>query len=579
MDYRALTVSYLAEALDLDRAELDSYIEVPPQEDMGDYAVPCFRYAKTMRMAPQKIAESFSEKLSDLPDFISEVRNSGGYLNLFLERETYCSDMIREALEQGPEFASSESGAGKKILVEYSSPNIAKPFHVGHAFSTFLGDVLARMFTHQGYDVERLNHLGDYGTQFGKLIVAYDRWGDEEALEKTPIAELLRIYVKFHKAAELEPSLDDEARARFKALEDGSEHELALWQRFRDLSLEEFGRIYKRLDVSFDSNKGEAFYSDKIPAVVEDLEKKGLLTDSEGAKVVMLEEEEIPPCIVLKSDGSTIYATRDLAAAIYRYNTYHFDRNIYVVGLPQSLHFRQVFAVLKKAGYEWADRCVHVGFGLVKFPADQQGGKTLSTRSGNVIYLEDLLDEAVAKTKAIIEENNKTRRDPMDEAQIEETANAIGLAAIRYTFLRSGRERDIIFDWDEILDFEGDSAPYMQYAYARARSILRRSEIADEVLEQASYKGLKSDSEFSLCREMDRIREALVQATENYEPSILARQTMSLCRAFSRFYNQMPILQAEDEAVKLSRLALCKAFASVLKTALGLLGITTVERM
>lgn len=578
MDYKERTVDYLAETLELDKEELSGFLEIPPQEDMGDFALPCFRYAKSLRMAPQKIAENFAAKLTELPEFIAEVRNSGAYLNLFLARDSYCRDMVREALEAGPAFAASQEGKGKKILVEFSSPNIAKPFHVGHAFSTFLGDVLARMYEHLGYDVERLNHLGDYGTQFGKLIVAYDRWGDEEALQKAPIPELLRIYVKFHKAAELEPSLDDEARARFKALEEGSAHELELWQRFRDLSLEEFNRIYERLDVRFDSNKGEAFYSDKIPAVVDDLRQKGLLEDSEGAQVVML-EEGIPPCIVYKSDGSTIYATRDLAAAIYRYNTYHFDKNIYVVGLPQSLHFKQVFATLKKAGYDWADNCVHVGFGLVKFPPDEAGGISLSTRSGNVIYLEDLLDEAVAKTKAIIVENNKSRPEPMTEAEIEETANAIGLGAVRYTFLRSGRERDITFRWDEILDFEGDSAPYMQYAYARAQSILRRSGEDLAAVERFSDLKLGADSEFALCREMDHLRLALEQAVENYEPSILARQAMSLCRAFSRFYNQMPILQADDEQVKRSRLALCLAFSSVLKTALGLLGIKTVDRM
>ncbi len=579
MDYKERTVDYLAETLELDKDELRSYLEIPPQEDMGDFALPCFRYAKTFRTAPQKIAEGFAEKLGELPDFISEVRCSGAYLNLFLARGPYCREIVREALEEGEAFAASDQGEGQTVLVEFSSPNIAKPFHVGHAFSTFIGDVLSRMYDHLGYDVKRLNHLGDYGTQFGKLIVAYDRWGDEDALEASPIAELLRIYVKFHKAAELEPELDDEARARFKALEDGREEEVALWKRFRELSLEEFNRIYKRLDVSFDSTKGEAFYSDKIPAVVKDLEEKGLLVDSDGAKVVMLEEEDIPPCIVLKSDGSTIYATRDLAAAIYRYETYKFDKNIYVVGLPQSLHFKQVFAVLKKAGFDWADDCVHVGFGLVKFPPEESGGITLSTRSGNVIYLEDLLDEAVAKTKAIIVENNKDRPDPMTDEEIDETAAAIGLGAVRYTFLRSGRERDIIFRWDEILDFEGDSAPYMQYAYARAQSILRRA--GDSAPERCDYEKLElsSDSEFALCREMDHIRNALEQAAEAYEPSILARQTMSLCRAFSRFYNQMPILQAEDERLRQSRLTLCRAFSSVLKTALGLLGIKTVERM
>ncbi len=574
MNYKVLTAGYLADTLGFDRAEILSLLETPPQEDMGDFAMPCFRLAKTMRMAPQKIAEDLAAQLTTLPDFIAEVRSQGAYLNVYLNRGSYCKTLVGEALAEQENFARNNRGEGKTILVEYSSPNIAKPFHVGHAFTTILGDVLARMYDHENYHVERLNHLGDYGTQFGKLIVAYELWGDEAALEEKPIDELLRIYVLFHKEAELRPELDVEARARFKALEEGSPEEVALWTRFRDLSLKEFARIYDRLDVHFDSYKGESFYSDKIPAVIEDLEEKHLLENSEGAKIVRLEEYNLPPCLVIKSDGSTIYATRDLAAAKYRHDTYDFDKCIYVVGLPQTLHFQQVFAVLAKAGFTWAKDLVHVGFGLVKFPGDRK----FSTRTGDVIYLEDLLDEAVAKTREIIVANNETREDPMSDEEVAATAEAIGLGAVRYTFLRSGRERDIIFKWEEILDFEGDSAPYMQYAYARARSILRRSGLNAEEMRALPAEHLGSDSEFSLCREMDGLREALEQATDNYEPSIFARQTMTVCRAFSRFYNQMPILQAEGK-VRTSRLALCAAFASVLKTSLGLLGIKTVERM
>ncbi len=574
MNYKVLTATYLAEQLAFDKDEILQLLETPPQEDMGDFAMPCFRLAKTMRMAPQKIAEDLAGRLQDLPPYLSEVRSQGAYLNLFLNRQTYCETLVAEALAEKENFARNARGEGKTVLVEYSSPNIAKPFHVGHAFTTILGDVLARMYEHEAYHVERLNHLGDYGTQFGKLIVAYELWGDEKALEEAPIDELLRIYVLFHKEAELKPALDDEARARFKALEDGSEREVALWTRFRDLSLKEFERIYDRLDVHFDSYKGESFYSDKIPAVIADLEAKGLLEDSEGAKIVRLEEYNLPPSLVIKSDGSTIYATRDLAAAKYRQDTYHFDKCVYVVGLPQTLHFQQVFAVLAKAGFSWAENLVHVGFGLVKFPGDRK----FSTRTGDVITLEDLLDEAVSKTREIIVANNENRDDKMSEEQIAATAEAIGLGAVRYTFLRSGRERDIIFKWEEILDFEGDSAPYMQYAYARAHSILRRSGLSAEAIDGLVADHLGSDSEFSLCREMDGLRTALELASDNYEPSIFARQTMTVCRAFSRFYNQMPILQAEDD-VKNSRLALCAAFANVVKTSLGLLGIKTVERM
>lgn len=577
MDYKDLIAKYFIDHLDLDAEYIKENLEVPPKEEMGEYALPCFRLAKVLKKSPQQIAQELVEKLedaSDTPDFIDRVEALGPYLNVYLARASYITNIVDELMEQGSEFASLTIGNDKTVCIDFSSPNIAKPFHVGHAFSTFLGDALARMYAHQGYEVERINHLGDYGTQFGKLIVAYEKWGEDKALEENAIQELLRIYAKFHQEAKTDPSLEEEARRRFKALEDKSPRELELWEKFRALSIEEFNRIYEQLDVKFDSYRGESFYSDYIPSLVQELEDKGLLVDSEGAKVVMLEEENLPPCLVLKSDGSSIYATRDLATAKFRYDTYAFDQNIYVVGLPQNLHFQQVFAVLKQAGYDWADDCVHVGFGLVKFP----GSVLMSTRSGDVVYLEDLIQESVKKTREIILENNVTREEKMDEAEVSETATAIGLGAIRYTFLRSSREKDIIFRWEDILDFDGDSAPYMQYAYARAKSILRKSGYSEEAITTFSTKSLGSESEFQLARLIEGLKDALVLATKNYEPSIFARQIMSMCRAFSRFYNQMPILQAPDEE-KQARLKLCLAFQSALKTSLNLLGIQTVERM
>lgn len=577
MDYKDLIAKYFIDHLDLDAEYIKENLEVPPKEEMGEYALPCFRLAKVLKKSPQQIAQELVEKLedaSDTPDFIDRVEALGPYLNVYLARASYITNIVDELMEQGSEFASLTIGNDKTVCIDFSSPNIAKPFHVGHAFSTFLGDALARMYAHQGYEVERINHLGDYGTQFGKLIVAYEKWGEVKALEENAIQELLRIYAKFHQEAKTDPSLEEEARRRFKALEDKSPRELELWEKFRALSIEEFNRIYEQLDVKFDSYRGESFYSDYIPSLVQELEDKGLLVDSEGAKVVMLDEENLPPCLVLKSDGSSIYATRDLATAKFRYDTYAFDQNIYVVGLPQNLHFQQVFAVLKQAGYDWADDCVHVGFGLVKFP----GSVLMSTRSGDVVYLEDLIQESVKKTREIILENNVTREEKMDEAEVSETATAIGLGAIRYTFLRSSREKDIIFRWEDILDFDGDSAPYMQYAYARAKSILRKSGYSEEAITTFSTKSLGSESEFQLARLIEGLKDALVLATKNYEPSIFARQIMSMCRAFSRFYNQMPILQAPDEE-KQARLKLCLAFQSALKTSLNLLGIQTVERM
>ena len=577
MDYKDLIAKYFIDHLDLDAEYIKENLEVPPKEEMGEYALPCFRLAKVLKKSPQQIAQELVEKLedaSDTPDFIDRVEALGPYLNVYLARASYITNIVDELMEQGSEFASLTIGNDKTVCIDFSSPNIAKPFHVGHAFSTFLGDALARMYAHQGYEVERINHLGDYGTQFGKLIVAYEKWGEDKALEENAIQELLRIYAKFHQEAKTDPSLEEDARRRFKALEDKSPRELELWEKFRALSIEEFNRIYEQLDVKFDSYRGESFYSDYIPSLVQELEDKGLLVDSEGAKVVMLDEENLPPCLVLKSDGSSIYATRDLATAKFRYDTYAFDQNIYVVGLPQNLHFQQVFAVLKQAGYDWADDCVHVGFGLVKFP----GSVLMSTRSGDVVYLEDLIQESVKKTREIILENNVTREEKMDEAEVSETATAIGLGAIRYTFLRSSREKDIIFRWEDILDFDGDSAPYMQYAYARAKSILRKSGYSEEAITTFSTKSLGSESEFQLARLIEGLKDALVLATKNYEPSIFARQIMSMCRAFSRFYNQMPILQAPDEE-KQARLKLCLAFQSALKTSLNLLGIQTVERM
>lgn len=575
MDYKLKIKTFLHEKLKLDMAYLEENLEVPPRDDMGDYALPCFRLAKELRKSPQVIASDFVNQLTTLPAFIAKVEAQGPYVNVFLDNGVICEEFIAEVLQTKQEYLSSNEGEGKTICIDFSAPNIAKPFHVGHGFSTFLGDAIARMYEHQGYEVERINHLGDYGTQFGKLIVAYERWVDEEALENTPIAELLRIYVKYHEVSKNEPSIDDEARLRFKRLEDGEAHELALWERFRDLSLNEFNRLYALLDVRFDSYRGESYYTDLIPSLVKDLDDKGILVDSQGAKVVMLDEENLPPCIILKSDGSSIYATRDLATAKFRHDTYNFYKNIYVVGLPQSLHFQQVFSVLKKAGYAWADDCTHVGFGLVKFPSNV----LFSTRSGDVVYLEDLLNEAVSKTKDIILQNNEKRDDKMSTEEVNETAQSIGLAAIRYMYIKSNREKDIIFRWEDILDFEGDSAPYMQYAYARAKSIMRKSAYSEEEIAQFSASSLGSESEFQLVKLLNHLQDALVYASEAYEPSIFARHIQSTCRAFNKFYKQMPILNAANKEEKESRLLLCYVFQKLIRESLQLLGIQTVERM
>ncbi len=577
MDFKKETAKFLADSLDIDIELISEIIEVPPQRDMGDFAIPCFRFAKELKKAPVGIAADFIETLESKEklNFINRIEAKGPYLNVFLDRGVFASDLINDVLTNRGEFLKSNSGNNETVLVEFSSPNIAKPFHVGHGFSTILGDVLANIYASQGYNVERLNHLGDYGTQFGKLIVAYDNWGDEASLTDDPIKELTRVYVKFHEEAEFNPELEDEARLRFRNLELGYEHEYGLWEKFRAYSVEQFKETYDRMGIRFDSYKGEAFYVDRLDEVVNTLTDAGIVSESEGALIVDLEDENMPPALIRKSDGSSIYATRDLAAAMYRKEHYDFDKLIYVVGLPQSLHFKQVFTVLKKAGFDWSDDCYFVGFGLVKLP----DGVGLSTRSGDVVYLEDLLSESVKKTKEIIIKNNEKREDKMLDSEIDETAEIIGQAALRYTYLRNSRERDIIFDWDEVLDFEGDSAPYMLYAYARARSILRRSGLTAEEVTSADLTLLDSQEEFDLVNEISTLKSTIDYTLRNNEPSSFARQLMSLCRTFSKFYNSVSILQAESEELKIARLALASAFANVAKEALALLGMETAERM
>lgn len=575
-DFKRLTADAIARSTNLAADEVYGMLEVPAKAEMGDYALPCFKLAKTLKLAPQKIADDLAACLTDLPAYISDVRSLGPYLNIYLNTAYFTSEVVRTVLSAESIPGQTDEGEGKTIIVEYSSPNIAKPFHLGHAFATFLGESLARLYTRLGYTVYRFNHLGDYGTQFGKLMVAYDLWCDEAALEQDPIKELTRIYVKFHQEAEERPELEDEARARFRRLEAKEAAEMALWDRFRDLSLMQFEDIYKQLGIQFDNLNGESFYSDQIPAVVDELNQKGLLADSRGAKVVYLEEANLPPALILKSDGATIYASRDIAAMIWRWKHYHFDKNIYVVGSTQSLHFQQFFEVARKMGYPFADDCIHVSFGTVRFPDAK-----FSTRDGNAILLEDLLRESIAKTKVIIEHNNQERGTDMSEAEIDEIAKKIGLAAVQYTFLKNGRDRDIIFSWDEILDFNGDTAPYLLYTYARAKSILRRAD-PDEVHNvplQDDLLLLQDDEAFYLARMLQDFTEAVQQAVRTNEAFMVARHVSQLARQFNKYYNSTSILGTKDKTLRRARLALVQAVCKVLHAGLDLLGIGTVERM
>ena len=569
MDYKAIIADLLTRTAG--QPVSANQIEVPPNPAMGDFAFPCFSLAKTFRKAPPLIAGELAGKLTgeEKNGCFTEVRAVGGYLNFFLDKGSAARTVLEKMVKQGDRYGYSDEGRGKKVLVEFSSPNVAKPFHIGHLVSTALGSSLERIYKALGYDTVKINHIGDWGTQFGKLISAYKRWGNMETIQKDPINELLKIYVRFHKEAETQPALEDEARDYFRRLEEGDEEVTGLWQFFVQESLKEFNRMYGVLGISFDSYAGESFYSDKMPAVVQELKEKGLLEESEGAQVVRFEDENVPPCIILKSDGTTIYATRDITAAIYRKNHYDFYKNIYVVGIPQTLHFRQVFGTLEKMGCDWAKDCVHVGFGYVRFP-----DKSMSTRHGDVVLLEDVLSEAVSKTKAIIKDSPTSKM--IDD--IDEVSRKIGVGAVLFAFLKNGRERDIIFTWEDMLDFEGESGPYAQYSYARGRSILRKAEAAGVDFANADYSLLSSDEEFALIKLLNRYGDVIREAAEKYEPCLVTRYIIDLAQQFNKFYNNCNIMKSEG-AMQKARLGLVDASCRCLKSALYLIGVEVVEKM
>ena len=559
MDFKKYIAEKTAPLCSMEPDTLCPLLEKPKDETMGDIAFPCFTLSKTLRKAPNMIASELAEKIE--PDgVIEKVCQAGGYLNFFLSRKGFAKSLIENIDSSGEDYGKSSEGEGKTVIVEFSSPNIAKPFHIGHLFSTAVGNSLSKIYAFMGYKVERINHLGDWGTQFGKLICAYKKWGSEEEVKKSPMAELTRIYVKFHAEAENDPALEDEARSEFHKLEEGDKENTGLWSWFREESLKEFMRVYDRMDVGFDSFNGEAFYSDKMAPVVSELEEKNLLKLSDGAKIV--EFPDMPPAIILKQDGSTIYATRDLAAAIYRADTYHFYKNIYVVGIPQTLHFKQIFAILDKMGKPYAKDCVHVGFGTVKFASG-----AMSTRTGNVVLLETVLSEAVKKTADIMKANGNTESET-------DTAEKIGIGAIFYTFLKNSREKDIVFDWDDILDFNGESGPYVQYSYARGRSILRKETPGENI----SFDYDITDEEYTLIKLLSEFSDNVRLAAAKNEPFYITRYVTAVSKAFNKFYNTAPILKA-DENVKNARLKITEATCTVIKNALALLGIKTVERM
>ena len=549
---------------ELDRETVSRILEIPPQEDMGDFAFPCFQLAKIFRKAPNMIAEEVAERIKKT-DFVSKVMAMGPYVNFFIDRTMFVSEMLNQVSVDN--YGSSEMGFGKTICIDYSSPNVAKNFHVGHLRTTLIGNSIYRIYKKLGYRVERINHLGDWGTQFGKLIVAYKKWGSKEAVEQNGISELMKIYVKFHEEAEKDDTLNDEARAWFVKMEQGDQEALSIWEWFKDISLIEYKRIYELLDVDFDSYAGESFYRDKTSAVVDELKEKGMLKESEGAFIVDLEEYDMTPCLIMKKDGSSIYATRDLAAIFYRKKTYDFEKCIYVTGMEQKLHFAQVFKVVELMGYEWAKTdLIHVPYGLVSL----EGGK-LSTRSGNIIYAEDILRESVSKIKEVIDDKNPDLQDK------DEVAKMVGIGAIIFNDLYNQRIKDVTFSWDKIHSFDGETGPYVQYTYARAASVLRKTGITD-VPEDIDPSLLTDVASVSLLKELIRFPEVVKTAAERLEPSVVARFVMSVAQAFNHFYHENQC-NVEDEKLKRARVKLVIIAKKAIKDGLDLLGMKCPEQM
>ena len=553
----------------LQREEVKRAIEIPTDSKMGDYAFPCFKLAKVFRKSPQLIAEDIAEKLSD-DDIFSKVEQVNAYVNMFINFERIAEETIGSVIKSGDKYGESNIGNNKTIIVEFSSPNIAKPFHIGHIRSTVIGNSIYKLYEKIGYKVVRINHLGDYGTQFGKLIVAYRRWGSEDELIKEPIKSLLGWYTKFHEEAEKNPELNDEARKAFANLEHGSEEEKRLWEIFRKYSLEEFERVYKLLGIKFDSYAGESFYTDKMPQIVEELKDKGLLIKSQGAQIVDLEEYDLGACMIEKSDGTSLYATRDIAAAIYRKNHYDFDKCIYVVASQQNLHFKQWKKVLELMGYEWQKDCIHVPFGLVML---EDGA--MSTREGRVVFLEDVLNQAISKTKEIIDEKNP------DAPNVEEISKQVGVGAVVFNELSNNRIKDYTFSWDHVLNFDGETGPYVQYTYARASSVIRNAseDDMDKVKNcNIECKYINSDSAKNLIKLIYRIPEVIIDSAYKDEPSILTRHTIDVAQAFNKFYHDEHIL-VDDEYERCAKLALVETSRIAIANCLKLIGIEAPERM
>lgn len=568
IDFTKIIAEEIAKQIGLDTNEIKGFIEIPSNKDMGDYSFPCFKLAKELRKAPQMIATELKEKLEFDESTISKVEVVGGYLNFFVNSEAIAKSVFEEIDTKKENYGSSNIGEGKNIVIDYSSPNIAKPFHIGHLRSTVIGNSLYKIYKKLGYNCIGINHLGDYGTQFGKLIEGYKRWKDEYNIEENPIDELTKIYIRINNLCKEDESVLEACRDNFKKLEEKDEYCTVLWEKFRKLSLKEFQKVYDLLDIHFDSLNGEAFYSDKMQEIIDILDRSGKLVESEGARVINLDDKQMPPCLIEKSNGSTTYATRDLAAIMYRARTYNFDKALYVTSYEQILHFRQIFEVAKLLGLDekYIDGLTHIPFGMVQLKT----GK-MSTREGNIIKLEDLLNEAISRSKEIIDTKNP------DLENKDEIAKIIGIGAVIFNDLYNSRIKDEIFDWDEMLNFNGETGPYLQYIYVRTNSIIQKAGYIPE-LKNVDFSKLRNENADKIIKMLYEFENTIKLSAEKYEPYIIARYLIDLAQAFSSFYNNYKII-SDDKNAQDARLYLTYCVNIVLKSGAELLGMKMPEKM
>lgn len=567
IDFKEKIAEEINKVLEISKEELETYIEIPKDTKMGDYALPCFKLAKQMKKSPVMIAKEIKSKIEMPNEYISKIETVNGFLNIFVDNELLIQDLLKQMEEQKEKYGSSNKGNGKNIVIDYSSPNIAKPFHIGHLRTTIIGRALYNMYKFLGYNSIGINHLGDWGTQFGKLIEGYKRFGNEYDLEENPIDKLTEIYVRINELCKEDESVLEDCRNNFKKLEDGEEYCTKIWQKFKDVSLKEFQRIYDILNIHFDYNTGESFYTDKMPEVIEILRKNKKLVESQGAEIVDLEYAKMPPLMVIKSNGSTSYATRDLAAILYRARTFDFEKCIYVVAYEQNLHFKQVFEVAKYLDLDekYLKGLIHVPFGMVRL----RTGK-MSTREGTLIKLEDLLNEAISRAKTIIEEKNENLEGKND------IAKKVGIGAVIFNDLSNNIIKDEVFDWDIMLNFQGETGPYIQYMYVRTKSILDKENYIMNK-EDVDIKELEEHG-LELVKQIYMFNSVIEQAVEKNEPSIISRYLIEIAKLYSSFYNDNKII-VEDEKIKKSRLCLTYMVGNVLKIGAGLLGMEMPDRM